>query len=123
MSSTSLRARKLAKLLLRENNKYGRSWRDIAGDFPPNDDGKCLIKAGTLNRIANSNGEWLPKDESILLMLGLIKLPKPRSPFAGLPKWFERTDAALAWFNGQREKVKQMNTNTRASVMKAKGMR
>jgi hypothetical protein len=32
----------------------GRHWRDIAEGFPP------IVKAGTLCRIAKSNGAWVP---------------------------------------------------------------
>lgn len=41
------------------------SWRHIAKQFPG-------VPPGTLNRIANSRGEYLPKSVKILRALGLI---------------------------------------------------
>jgi len=38
-----------------------------------------IIKPGTLSRFAISEGEWIPKDENILIALGLKKEKKPRS--------------------------------------------
>lgn len=66
------RAKKLARTLLRENRKFRRSWRIIANDYG--------VNHATLNRIALHRGEWLPKDKTILIKLGLIKprLPRPR---------------------------------------------
>lgn len=106
-------AKRTAVGLLRKNRS--RSWRTISRE-----DYQGRVNHATLNRFANSKGAWVPKDEKILRALGLIK---PRSPFAGLPKWFERTDEALSFFNGQRAKVKQMSADTRNEVMKAKGVR
>lgn len=86
------------------------SWREIAHHAYGE-----KVNFATLNRIANSKGAWLPKDEKILTALGLLK---PRSPFAVLPKWFDRTPEALAWFNGKKQIVKDMNTNTREALRK-----
>lgn len=61
-----------------------------------------------------------PKNEKDRRACGLIQEIKPRSPFAGLPKWFERTDEALSFFNGQRAKVKQMSKDTRQAVIESK---
>ena len=105
-----LRAKSIARRLLREN-RHGRSWRQIAREDYCN-----RVNYATLNRFANGKGEWIPKDENILLALGLIK---PRSPFAILPKWFDRSEDALAWFKGKREKVKEMHQDTREAMMKA----
>jgi len=54
-------ARKLANSLLRQNKEI--PWRGLAEIYK--------VPAGTLNRIANSHGTWLPKDEHILIVLGL----------------------------------------------------
>jgi hypothetical protein len=81
MSSTETRARKLAKRLIQENHN-GRTWRDIASDYPG------IVKAGTLNRIAKSGGKWLPKDKEILSALNLIK-PRPK---------YERPEWMLKWY-------------------------
>lgn len=113
MSGSKRDARKLANYILNAN-RNGQSYREIAtdlyvfggGDFKtPNP-----IKAGTINRIANSKGEWLPKDEDILKALGLLK---PRSLFAILPRWFKRTAENLQWFKSKRQQVKILYRNTR----------
>jgi len=54
----------LAKSLNYEHDKKGRTWRQIAEDYPG-------VKNGTLNRIANSNGRWTPKDQALRAALGL----------------------------------------------------
>ena len=71
------------------------------------------VKPGTLNRFAKSNGEWIPKDEGIVTALGL---KKERSPFSGLPKWFERTRAALKFYGRKKEQIKQMSQDTREAL-------
>lgn len=57
----------LAKQLLSEN-RAGRSWRKIAKE-----DYNDQVHFATLNRIALSNGEWLPKDRRTLIILGLVE--------------------------------------------------
>jgi hypothetical protein len=80
MTDRAVLAQKLAIRLIRENRC--RSWRKIAKeDFPP------IVKAGTLNRIANSGGTWIPKDEKLLRALGLIE---------PLPKWARRIKRRIA---------------------------
>lgn len=74
----SSKAKKLARTLLRENQKNNRSWRVIAREDFGN-----RISHATLNRIANSRGAWLPKDESLLIALGINQ---PRKPKKQLPK-------------------------------------
>lgn len=103
------KAQKLAKTLIRQNEN-GWSWRELAGFFPPNPEGKCLIKAGTLNRIAKSGGAWLPKDEKILDALGLITR---RSPYAIMPSYFHRTPEALSWFLHKRQLAKGIAEDTK----------
>jgi hypothetical protein len=61
------RARKLANSLLRQNKEI--PWRDLAKTYG--------VAAGTLNRIAKSHGAWLPKDDCILIALGLTAPRKP----------------------------------------------
>ena len=80
--------RRFAKWLLRENKK-GRSYRQIARDFAP------IIKAGTLNRIAKTRGEYMPKDENILIALGLKKPRKVKEKVI-LPKWLIRIKKHIA---------------------------
>jgi hypothetical protein len=75
-------AKRLAKRLLNENAR-GRSWRKIARE-----DYGDKVNFATLNRIAKSGGEWIPKNKEILVALGLSK---PRSKFprpAWLLKWY-----------------------------------
>ena len=54
----------LAKSLNYEHDEKGRTWRQIADDYPG-------VKNGTLNRIANSNGRWTPKAAALRGALGL----------------------------------------------------
>lgn len=80
MTDRAILARKLANRLIQEN-QY-RSWRAIAKeDFPE------TVKAGTLNRIANSGGAWIPKGEKLLRALGLVESP---------PKWVRRIKRRIA---------------------------
>lgn len=72
MNISPSRAKRLARRLLRENRKYGRSWRSIA-----HEDFKDRIHNATLCRFAITKGTWMPKDKDMLIVLGLIK---PRAP-------------------------------------------
>ena len=71
MTVSKFVARKLAQELVQQNGA-GESWRAIAATFPRRADGSQIVKAGTLNRIANEAGEWLPKGTEILTALGLV---------------------------------------------------
>lgn len=53
----------LSKKLKQLNEKS--SWRDIADEYPG-------VNFATLNRIANSNGKWIPKNKHIQELLGLF---------------------------------------------------
>lgn len=81
MSNRTDQAKKLANRLNSEIAKK-RTWRDVAHDFPP------IVKAGTLNRIAKTNGTWLPKKKKILDAL----FPHPDKPAAPSPEWWERVE-------------------------------
>lgn len=94
------RARKLAISLLRQSKKS--TWRELAEVYG--------VKAGTLNRIANSRGAWLPKDESILEKLGLLTV---RSPYAIMPRWWKRTPEALRMFRYIRDQARILSNETR----------
>lgn len=77
----SSKAKTLARRLLREN-RHGRSWRTIARE-----DYNGSVNHATLNRIAINKGEWLPKDNNLLIALGLkrerkAKAEKPFTPIA-----------------------------------------
>lgn len=76
MNVSLARTKKLARSLLRENRKNGRSWRCIARE-----DYQNRIDQSTLSRIARNKGAWLPKDETLLLLLGLKKQRKPRPKY------------------------------------------
>lgn len=91
--------------VLRQMNRQGRSWRTIARE-----DYGDRVHFATLNRIALSKGKWLPKDEQVLIVLGLIKL---RSPYAGMPRYFHRTPEALSWFQHKKELVKSLSQASR----------
>lgn len=77
----SSKAQTLARRLLREN-RHGRSWR-----LQSREDFGGKVNHATLNRIARTKGEWLPKDEDLLMALGLkrerkAKAEKPFTPIA-----------------------------------------
>ena len=57
-------AQRLAKTLIFEHDENGRTWRQIGDDYPG-------VSFGILNRIANSNGRWTPKDAALRAALGL----------------------------------------------------
>jgi len=95
-------ARKIANSLLRQNKE--NSWRHLEKTYG--------VAAGTLNRIANSHGEWLPKDEEILKKLGLVTV---RSPYAIMPRWWQRTPEALRHFQYIRNQARGIANETRMS--------
>jgi len=97
------KAKKLAKSLLLEN-RNGTSWRALSRTHG--------IAAGTLNRIAKSGGKWLPKDETVLEKFGLMK---ERSPYAIMPRWWERTPEALQHFKYIRNQARGIANETRIS--------
>ena len=84
----SSKAKTLARRLLRENRKNGRSWRVIARE-----DYGGQINHATLNRIAINKGAWLPKDEGLLITLGLKKPRASKEPKA--TPLFDMSTAAL----------------------------
>lgn len=69
----SSKAKTLARKLLREN-RHGRSWRVISRE-----DYQGKVNHATLNRIAINKGEWTPKDEALLITLGLKRERKARA--------------------------------------------
>lgn len=82
----SSKAKTLARRLLRENRgtrtKPARSWRVISRENFDN-----RIPAGTLCRFAKAEGEWIPKDEELLIALGMkrerkAKAEKPFTPIS-----------------------------------------
>ena len=106
MTVSSSKAKKKALELLREN-QAGASWREL-GD-------KHGVNYATLNRFANSRGKWLPKDTEILKRLGLVT---ERSPYASMPRWWERTPQALEKFKAMKARVKKLSDDTREEQFK-----
>lgn len=100
----SSKAKKIARRLLREN-RNGRSYRTIARE-----DYQGKIDQSTLSRIARSKGEWLPKSEEILKTLGLLIV---RSPYAIMPRWWERTPEAFRYFKYIRNQARIISNETR----------
>ena len=100
-SISKARARKLAKSLS-DQNRSGVVWRDLKKKYG--------VAGGTLNRIAKSKGSWLPKDEEILKKLGLVTV---RSPYAIMPRWWERSPEALRVFKYTRDQARIIANETR----------
>lgn len=101
MRVSSSKAKKLARKLLRENSD-GATWRELSEKYG--------VNHATLNRIANSRGAWLPKDETILKKLGLVTT---RSPYAIMPRWWNRTPEALRYFKHIRDQARILSNETR----------
>lgn len=80
--SSSTSVQQLAKTLNYEHDQNGRSWRKIAKDFPG-------VKFGVLNRIANTNGRWTPKDAALRAAL---KLTAPREWLAQAARNLEQLE-------------------------------
>lgn len=73
-------AKQTARALLRANRREGISYRQIEKCGYRNDEISILpgVNHGTLNRVATSKGNWLPKDIEILKRLGLYHEKQPR---------------------------------------------
>jgi len=100
LTPSKANARKLAQRLISEIAKP-RTWRDVAGDYPP------IVKAGTLNRIAKSNGKWIPARMDLLIALGLKKETKPKPRRKLLPGEKQA-----------REKIAVMHSETKRELAK-----
>jgi hypothetical protein len=103
MSVSSSKAKKFASRLLKEN-RSGATWRDLSERYG--------VNHATLNRIAKSRGRWIPKDETILKKLELLTV---RSPFAIMPRWWERTPEALRMFKYIQNQARIIGNETRAA--------
>lgn len=101
----SPKAKTLARRLLRENrgtrSKEGRSWRVIARE-----DYNDQINNATLCRFAISQGEWIPKDERLQIVLGL---KHPRKACAHVQDIFDMPTATLLWKLTHREPMPPMS--------------
>jgi len=102
MSVSSSKAKKFARELLREN-RSGATWRDLSEKYG--------VNHVTLNRIAKSRGEWIPKDETILRKLRLLTV---RSPYAIMPRWWERTPETLRLFRYIQNQARILSNETRS---------
>lgn len=101
MNISPTKVKKLARMLLRENRR-GRSWRTIARE-----DYQGRIDQSTLSRIARGKGVWTPRDEKILVILGLKKPCQPKPPLAPVP----------AWVRDIRKRIATMAKDTRRDVL------
>lgn len=96
---------KVLKKTVRERKKqiknlYGvvGSWRKLARDYYEGVSFQVLARFAT-------EAEYVPTDEGLLKALDLIT---PPNPYRGMPRWWERTPKALAFFTRKKEQVKQM---------------
>jgi len=71
MTITVEARRELVKRLMEQYAEI-RSWRKVADHYPG-------VTFQTINRIATSEGEWLPKERKILVALGLMAARAPRT--------------------------------------------
>ena len=101
MTISPTKAKRLAKSLMKENRT--RSWRQIAKE-----DYSDQINYATLNRFAIHKGTWLPRDEKILVTLGLKKPCVPKSPPEPLPQWLKQV----------KKKIAGMAKDTRRDVLR-----
>lgn len=90
MNVSIARAKKLARSLLRENQR-GRTWRTIARD-----DYQNQIDQSTLSRIARKKGEWIPVSLDLQVILGLKKPCEPKLPPPPLPEWKKKIKKQIA---------------------------
>lgn len=95
MTAHSIKVKKLARTLLRENLKNGRSWRAIA-----HEDYDDQINYATLNRFAIHKGTWLPKNEKILVALGLKRSCTRKSK-----RMFDMSTKELLWCLTHRKEM------------------
>lgn len=105
MSISTIRLAKIKRRVLRQHRRFG-SWRKLARERYPS------IKHGTLHRFA-ADATYCPADETILIALGL---KKPRDPLAALPKYFQKTEAALSWFNQRKQIIKDEAQKTKTAL-------
>ena len=73
------KAKILANRLIWLHTKKGLHWREIAEFYPG-------VSFATLNRIAKSKGEWVPKSVHLQELLGIIREPHEKKvlPIIGM---------------------------------------
>lgn len=86
-----------------------RTWREIAEqDY----DGR--IHFSVLNRIAKSNGEYIPADHATQYLLGLYK------PRRMTPKTIQNTEQGQSWTLHMRHLIKSIRTETPKELSRRK---
>lgn len=101
------KAQKLARQL--QLKAQTRTWREIAEqDY----DGR--IHFATLNKIANSNGAFVPSDKATQYLLGLYK------PRRMTPKTIANNEQGQSWTLYMRELVKSIRTPTPKKLSRRK---
>ena len=88
------------------------SWREFSRLYYGSE-----IKHGVLNRFAN-DPKYIPTDEFILDALGLIKQP---NPYRVLPKYFERTPQALAYYRRTQGLIREASAASKQLLKEARG--
>jgi len=104
LSQAKIKERKKQLRLL---NGIEKSWRVIQRDYYPE------VTYQTLNRFSNDK-KYVPVDEDVRKALDLYADP---SPYRSLPKWYNRTPEALAFFQGMRVKIKGMYDEARKQAL------
>lgn len=67
-----------------------KSWRKIAKKYYGDH-----VHFATLNRIANSEGQWLPKDRKVLITLGLVERRRRTEIEKAVSRMARRTKKAV----------------------------
>jgi hypothetical protein len=98
---------KALKKKLRDAIRAGHTLREMAGS-PLFYNGNVSFQ--TLGRFANERS-YIPASYETCKALDILADP---NPYRGLPKWFQRTQAALDFFNGKRAQIKQMSNEAKA---------
>lgn len=99
------KAQKLARQILEKNKT--RSWREISEQ-----DYEGKIHFATLNKIANSNGAYIPSDKAAQYLLGLYK-PRPITP-----NTMHNNEAAQSWTLYMRHLIKSNQVPTPKNLIR-----
>jgi hypothetical protein len=101
------KAKKLARQL--QLKAQTRTWRDIAEqDY----DGR--IHFSVLNRIAKTNGAYIPADHATQYLLGLYR------PRRMTPKTIVNDDRGQSWTHHMRHLIKSIRTDTPKELSRRK---
>lgn len=105
MSIVSAKGKKLARRLLRENKS--RTWREISEQ-----DYGGRIHFAVLNKIANSNGAYIPSGKATQYLLGVYK------PRRLTPKTIINSEMGQSWTLHMRHLIKSIRTPTPKELSK-----